>query len=255
MSNIDNADIHDGRPARMMEKLVCHGHRVFDDNELVEMLLYIAFPDVDTRPLARRLLTHFGGVNALFSASLEELLAVDGVDEFTAQLMLTVADMLLEGELSQYNRAENVFDDYDDTGDYLARYLKEHEGVDVVALLLDGRMQLLEKIEITNADFGTAAIRPRPFIDAALAVGATVAVFGFTRPHAALFPLPCDMETSRMLSNSLGAVGVRVLECFITSVDGYLGVNAAKVVRLGDDSSELSHFLDAAKKKEKKKNG
>ena len=238
-------NIHDGHRARMKEKMTSHGFGIFHTYELLEMLLYYAVPTTDTKPLAKRLLARFGSVGALFCATKEELTAVEGIGDRTAELILTAADMLPEGELSQYNRAENIFDDYEQTGLYLARYLEAREGLGIVALLLDGNMRLVDKIELYGVDFGSGAVRSRRFIDAALSVGATVIVFGFTRPHAALYPLPCDLETSRMLSADLGAVGVRVAECFVTAGEKFLGVNAVTVVRLGSDSEELSRFLDA----------
>ena len=240
-----NDNMHDGHRARMTEKLADHGHRIFHTYELVEMLLYHAVPGVDTNPLAKLLLARFGSLRALFCATKEELMTVEGIGERTAELILTAADMLHEGELSQYNRAENIFDDYEQTGQFFADHFLESKEPAVLVLLLDGNMRLIERMELCGADFGTGAIRSRQFVDAALAVGATVVVFGFTRPHAALYPLPCDLETSRMLSADLGAVGVRVAECFATSGKKYLGVNAVSVLRLGSDSAELKRFLDS----------
>jgi DNA repair protein RadC len=231
----------------MTQRLLDYGHSVFSPSELFEVLLYYAYPEGDTSQIAQQLIEKFGTVDGVFSASREELLSVPGMYDGAAGLILTAARMLVEGELSQHNRAENIFDDYDETGEYLAKYIAAHENLGVVALLLDGNMRLLDKIELYGVDFGSGAVRSRQFIDAALGVGATVVVFGFTRPHAALFPMPCDMETSRLMSSDLGAVGVRVAECFVTAGSGYLGVNAVTVVRLGSDSEELSRFLNAIK--------
>lgn len=247
MLDFDDNRIQDSRRVQMTERLLNYGHSIFTPSELFEVLLYYAYPEGDTSQIAKLLVEKFGSVDGVLSASREELLSVPGMCEHAARLIMTAARMLVEGELSQHNRAENIFDDYEETGEYLAKYIAGHENLGIVALLLDGNMRLLDKIELYGVDFGSGAVRSRQFIDAALGVGATVAVFGFTRPHAALFPMPCDMETSRLLSSDLGAVGVRVAECFVTAGSGYLGVNAVTVVRLGSDSEELSRFLDAIK--------
>ena len=71
--------VHGGHRARMKEKLMLFGDQIFDDHELLEMLLYHAIPMRDTNPIAHRLLAVFGSVEGVFSATKEELMSVEGV--------------------------------------------------------------------------------------------------------------------------------------------------------------------------------
>lgn len=243
MNFTDEKGIHDGHRARMKDKLFTHGQRIFHTYELLEMLLYHAIPRGDTNPLAKRLLAHFGSLDGVLSATKAELLQVNGVGEHTASLITTVGEMLAEGELSRFNRLSSVFDDYKTAGQYAVGYLNEREGLSVVGFMLDGNMQLLDIVELYGVDFGSAAVRSKTFIDRALISGATLLIFAHKRNHSALVPMPCDIATLRMLSDDLGAVGVRVVEHFVVSETSFVGAGTDGFTRLNSDSDELSRFI------------
>ena len=54
-----------GHRARLRARLLDGGPQGFHDYELVEYLLTLTIPRVDTKPLARRLLHDFGGIGPL----------------------------------------------------------------------------------------------------------------------------------------------------------------------------------------------
>ena len=239
----DEKGIHDGHRARMKDKLLTHGQRIFDTYELLEMLLYYAIPRGDTNPLAKRLLAHFGSLDGVLCASREELLSVNGIGEHTADLIITAADMLSEGELSRFNRIDSVFEDYTAAGQFAVDYMKERQGLSVICFLLDGNMHLLDTVEMHSVDFGSAAVRSKLFIDRAMLSGATLVIFAHKRNHAALVPMPCDIATLRMLAEDLGAVGVRVVEHYVVSETAFVGAGTDGFTRLSSDSDELSRYL------------
>ena len=243
---IDNSDekgIHDGHRRRMKDKLITHGARIFDSYELLEMLLYYSIPYKDTNPISKRLLARFGSLDGVFSATREELLAVNGIGERTADLILTVGDMLIEGELSRLNQAEFVFDNYAATGGYLVDYFNTHEGLTVSALMLDGRMTMLGRLDIYDINLSSAGIRSKAFIDEALLSGATVIILASSRRHSPLFLSEGDRATVKMLTNDLAAVGVRIAEHYIVGEDGFIAFGESISVRLKSDSDELNRFF------------
>ena len=60
------------------------GSEAFPDYELLELLLALAKPRGDVKPLAKKLLKRFGGFAAVISAEPRELTEVEGVAEATA---------------------------------------------------------------------------------------------------------------------------------------------------------------------------
>ena len=71
-----------GHRARLRERLLGEGAEAFQDYELIEYLLALTIPRVDTKPLAKRLLHDFGGIGPLLGASADALKR-EGLSEAT----------------------------------------------------------------------------------------------------------------------------------------------------------------------------
>jgi len=79
----------DGHRARMRQRLLKAGPDALADHEMLEMVLFLALPRRDTKPIARTLLTKFGTFGAVISAPVAELAAIEGLGEAgTAALKL-----------------------------------------------------------------------------------------------------------------------------------------------------------------------
>src|SRR5215213_954607 len=62
-----------GHRARLRKRLLAAGPEGFHDYELLEYLLALTIPRVDTKPLAKRLIEEFGGIGPLLSSSSDTL--------------------------------------------------------------------------------------------------------------------------------------------------------------------------------------
>ena len=75
-------DNHDGHRQRLLKRVE---EEDLLEHELLEMLLFYVFKRRNTNDLAHRLLAKFGSIEALVSASMEELQSVEGIGKQTAQ--------------------------------------------------------------------------------------------------------------------------------------------------------------------------
>jgi len=102
----------------MRTRLLDAGPEALADHEMLEMLLFLALPRRDTKPIARELLAKFGGFGSVVSASAAELRSIEGLgDAGIAALKLAqaAASRLLKGEL----KAKPVLQSWDALTDYL----------------------------------------------------------------------------------------------------------------------------------------
>src|SRR3954447_25735716 len=93
VAKADEADTG-GHRARLRKRLLDAGPQGFHDYELVEYLLALTIPRVDTKPLAKRLLHDFGGIGPLLSASAESLRRDGLTDSTIAALKIAQATAL-----------------------------------------------------------------------------------------------------------------------------------------------------------------
>lgn len=86
-------DLHGGHRERLIKRFGIYPDS-FSDHELLEMLLFAVMPRKDTNALAHRLLSAFGGLKEVFSASSEQLTTVSGVGEKIASYILLHAKLM-----------------------------------------------------------------------------------------------------------------------------------------------------------------
>ncbi len=90
-----------GHRARLRARLLTAGPGALADHELLEMALFLALPRRDTAPVARALLSRFGGFAACLAAPLPDLRAVEGVGDAGAAAL-----KLLDAAACRLNPAE-----------------------------------------------------------------------------------------------------------------------------------------------------
>src|SRR4029079_14532859 len=106
-----------GHRARLRKRLLEAGPQGFLDYELVEYLLTLPIPRVDTKPLAKQLIHDFGGIGPLLSASADNLRNEGLTDPTIAALKIAQATALrlLETRIE----AKLVLSSWDALGEYL----------------------------------------------------------------------------------------------------------------------------------------
>lgn len=81
---------HSGHRRRLIEKAK---REDLTEYEYLELLLFNAIPRRNTSDLSHRLLSHFGSVQNLFSATEAELLSVEGVGENIAMYLFSIGQL------------------------------------------------------------------------------------------------------------------------------------------------------------------
>ncbi len=240
---LEDKDVHKGHRSRMRSKLESYGPRIFDTYELLEMLLYYAIPYKDTNPIAKRLLAAFGSLDGVLSAPVEELAKVDGIGERCASLISYVGRVMIEDAAMVHHRSVRVFDNYHMTGRYLVEYLSDNDR-SICMLMLDNGMRLIGIKDIPADNFGSAAVKPRYFIDAALETGASVVIIAHKR-HSLLCLSDATLATDKMIRSELAGIGVLVAEHYVISGNDFSGVRPYYSLGLSLDTPELERFIES----------
>jgi len=95
-----------GHRSRLRGRLLDAGPDGFHDYELIEFLLMLTVPRVDTKPLAKRLLHDLGGIGPLLGASADTLRREGLTDPTIAALKIAEATALrlLEARANRWCR-------------------------------------------------------------------------------------------------------------------------------------------------------
>src|SRR3954466_2867412 len=100
----------EGHRNRMRARLLTAGPESVADHELLEMVLFLALPRRDTKPIARALLGRFGSFANAVSAPVTDLRGIEGLGDAGAAALKTVqaaALRLVRAELQDRKLLDN----------------------------------------------------------------------------------------------------------------------------------------------------
>jgi len=197
----------DGHRKRLREKLLRAGPEALADYELLEMLLFLALPRVDTKPHAKRLMARFGSFGRAVSASEPELRAVEGIgDSAIAALRLARAAALKL--LAEEVRDQPILDNWDRLTGYLSAVLSREPVEQFRVLFLDSRNRLLADEAQARGTVNHTPVYPREVLKRCLELGATALILVHNHPSGDPAPSRADIETTAEIRRAAEILGV-----------------------------------------------
>ncbi|KAA6185315.1 JAB domain-containing protein [Thiohalocapsa marina] len=203
---------------RPREKLLSQGAAALSNAELLAIFLRTGVTGKSAVDLARDLLTDFGGLIGLLSASETAFCQAKGLGRAKyAQLQATL-------ELSRrYLRDEitgrDVLSSPDSTRQYLKSRLRAYPHEVFACLFLDNRHRVIQYREIFRGTIDGASVHPREVVREAIHWNAAAVIFAHNHPSGVAEPSQADLRITQRLKDALDLVDVRVLDHIIIGED------------------------------------
>jgi len=225
-----NFEEHDakGHRARLRERLLDRGPKGFHDYELVEYLLTLTIPRVDTKPLAKRLLHDFSGIGPLLGASADSLRREGLTDATIAALKIAEATALrlLEARVE----GQPVLSSWDALGDYLTAAMAHRRTEEVRILFLNAKNMLLANEALWQGSVDEASVHVREVIARAIALGATALIVVHNHPSGDPTPSTQDIRLTRDLVDAGRHMKVTVHDHVIVGAQGRTSMRAMGLI-------------------------
>ena len=193
----------------MRARLLTAGPAALADHELLEMVLFLALPRRDTKPIARALLARFGSFAGAISAPMAELLGIEGLGEAGGAALKTVqaaAWRLARAELDD----RPVLDHWDKLTAYLNTVMSRDRVEVFRVLFLDGRNRLLADEAQAQGTVNHTPVYPREVVRRALELHAVAIVLAHNHPSGDPAPSRQDIDVTRDVGNAARLLGVRL---------------------------------------------
>ena len=197
----------EGHRKRMRERLIKGGAAALLDQDLLEMLLFLAVPRRDTKPVAKALLDRFGSFAGTISAPPNELLGVDGVAEASMaalKLVQAAALLLIRSELVE----KPVLNNWDKLMDYLNAVMARERVEQFRVLFLDSRNRLKADEAQARGTVNHTPVYPREVVKRALELNATAILLVHNHPSGDPTPSREDIAMTREVAEAARAVSV-----------------------------------------------
>jgi DNA repair protein RadC len=193
----------------MRQRLLKAGPDALADHEMLEMMLFLALPRRDTKPIARMLLVRFGNFGAVISAPVAELATIEGLGEAgTAALKLVQAAVLRL--LWHQAAAEPVLSSWDRLMDYLSASMM-HERVEQFRLLfLDSRNRLIADEVQGRGSISHTPAYPREVVRRCLELHASAVILVHNHPSGEPTPSREDVAMTADIQRAASTMGIIV---------------------------------------------
>ena len=217
-----------GHRARLRKRLLEAGPGGFHDYELVEYLLALTIPRVDTKPLAKKLIHDFGGIGPLLSASADTLRR-EGVSE-AAIGALKIAEATALRMLEARVEDQPILSNWDALGDYLQAAMGHKRIEEVRILFLNAKNRLIANEALWQGSVDEASVHVREVIARAIALGATAIIIVHNHPSGDPTPSSQDIRLTRDLIDAGRHMKVTVHDHVIVGAGGRTSMKAAGLV-------------------------
>lgn len=217
-----------GHRARLRRRLFEAGSKALSDHELVEYLLALAIPRVDTKPLAKRLIVQFGGIGPLLSASAESL-GREGVS-YAAVGALKIAEATALRLLETRIDGRPILSSWDALGDYLQASMAHSAIEQVRVLFLNAKNMLLANEVMWEGSVDEASVHVREVISRAITLGATAVIIVHNHPSGDPSPSQQDIRLTRDLIEAGRHMRVAVHDHVIVGTRGRSSMKALGLI-------------------------
>ncbi len=209
---------YQGHRDRLRERFLKSGIEALHDYEILELILFMAIPRRDVKPLAKSLLQHFGSFAMVLNATASELEQF-GLSEnsITALKVIKASSLQL---LRQETHTQQILNSWSRLLDYL-RASMGFENKEIFRILFLNKKNYLiaDEIQGTGTIDHTHAY-PREIMKRALELGATSIILVHNHPSGDLTPSQDDIDMTQSIIMAGTPLGVTVHDHVIVSKNG-----------------------------------
>ncbi|MEZ9198967.1 DNA repair protein RadC [Shewanella sp. 10N.286.54.B9] len=193
------------------EKLLLNGAAQLSDAELLAVLLRVGLKGLSAVELARMMITEFGGLRSLLTASQTQVCRLDGIGPVKfAQLQAAVE---IGKRISQENlKRGKILSDPDLTRDYLMRQLGDRAYEVFAILLLDSQHRVIQFVELFRGTINSASVYPRDVVSLVLEKKAAAVIVCHNHPSGIAEPSTADRRITERLKQALQTIDVSLLD-------------------------------------------
>jgi DNA repair protein RadC len=228
VSKIEETASTSGHRGRLRERLLDAGPEAFQDYELVEYLLALTIPRVDTKPLAKKLIDSFGGIGPLLSASADTLRREGVSDAAIDALKIAQATALRLLETRVEGRP--VLSSWDSLGEYLHAAMAHSRVEEVRILFLNAKNMLIANEAMWQGSVDEASVHVREVIARAIALGATALIIVHNHPSGDPTPSNQDIRLTRDLVEAGRHMNITVHDHVIVGAQGRTSMRALGLI-------------------------
>jgi len=195
------------------------------DYELLEVLLARSLPRGDVKPMAKALLSRFGGLAGVFGATLEELQSVKGVGPSVAldlKLLHEATVRMSRGEVKK----RTIISSWSALLAYVRVALAHEAREQFRVLFLDKKNQLIADEVMNQGTVDHAPVYPREVVRRALELSSSAVILVHNHPSGDPTPSSADVDMTRQVIEAARSLKITVHDHLVVGREGVASLKA-----------------------------
>lgn len=211
-----------GHRQRLRQRFLLGEGKDMADYELLELVLTMAIPRRDVKPLAKQLIKKFGSFAGVINARPAELLAQDGVKENTLTMLKLIQAAAVRTTWQNLRASDGpVFDKLDVLLDYCRSAISFSDVEELHVLFLDNKLRIIKEELMQRGTINCVAIHPREIIKVALELKASALIMVHNHPSGDVTPSRADIDMTRNVKEACKSVKIILCDHLIIGRNNY----------------------------------
>lgn len=209
-----------GHRQRLKEKLLTNGANTLADYELLELVLSIAIPRKDVKPLAKELISKFKTFGGVITAKPTELSQIKGIGDTTiATLKIIEASQIkiLKDKIEE----TSIISNWSELIDYCKLNIGNKDTEEFHILYLNTKCHLIKDETHSTGTINSSSVYTREIIKRVLELGATSIILIHNHPTGDSTPSKADISITQKIIKALETIDVSVHDHLIVSKGNY----------------------------------
>ena len=211
-----------GHRERVRKKFLANNGKGMADYELLELLLMMAIPRRDVKPIAKELLRKFCSFANVVNALTNKLMEINYIKETSAVLLKSVAAAVQK--ICWENLANDdkpVLINIDTLVDYCRSSLAYSDVKELMIMYLDASLKLVDTEVLQKGSLTGVAVAPREIVQHALDKNVPNIIMVHNHPSGNVRPSENDCVLTRKIAQACELMGLKLQEHIIISRNGY----------------------------------
>ncbi|KDB45058.1 DNA repair protein RadC [Glaesserella parasuis] len=225
------------------EKLLKFGAEALSDAELLAIFLRTGIKGIPVMDLSESVLTAFGSLRGLLSATLEDFCKIKGLGQIQ-YIQLQATKEMTKRYLSQQMKVNEMVDSPYLAVMYFQSELESWEREVFMVIFLDNQNRLIKTEKMFYGTINQASVHPREIIKEALKCNAAAILVAHNHPSGNCNPSEADRFLTRKIEMACDLVDIRFVDHIIVGKGDYFSFEEEKFEQ---ENSEFPPCLDELK--------
>jgi len=220
-----------GHRQRLRERFMVDDGASMPDYELLELLLTMAIPRRDVKPLAKDLINIFGDIAEVMHAPAHELLKAGVSPNAIVLIRLTATCAMRSAYDGFHDSNEPIFSNWIQFEEYCREKMAYKEVEEFRVFFLDSSYRLKGEKLITTGTINKNNVHPREVIRAALENKAVYIIMAHNHPSGNVKPSDADIEMTKNFEELTDVMGIVLFDHLIIGRNGVFSFRASGYIK------------------------